>query len=146
MSTRSTICYGKYKGTEFHMYSDFMDDRQIHIELSGNVEFSSSSNVIDLAIPVQLWELLRKYTHAEITSKLVMATPAELHRWAENGVEWNPLRGHQHFKTVKAKKAAVEREYRKLIDEQIEIRNVIKSVGKIKHWPKDQISSKSITL
>lgn len=62
MSTKETVAYG----TNFHFYKEVLDESFIYFELEG-VQFEASYNRVMIPIPVQIWEVIRKYQGTDLS-------------------------------------------------------------------------------
>jgi hypothetical protein len=82
MSTRSSIHYGRYKNTDFHLFEDFADESVVFLELRGEVDFSSSTNSVTIGIPIAVWETIRSGRHSLLNSWVVGKTDAEIKQHA----------------------------------------------------------------
>lgn len=56
MSTKATI----YAGDKFHFYNECYDDDNVYLELE-DVEYFAERNSVTIAIPNELWQVLREY-------------------------------------------------------------------------------------
>lgn len=63
MSTKGSIAYGE----GFHLYEELMEYmldgemKSVHLELTG-VDFESSPNGVTVAIPLEIWEYIRRFS------------------------------------------------------------------------------------
>jgi hypothetical protein len=62
MSTKVTVAYGN----NFHFYRECLDEDFIYLELEG-VEFEAGYNRVMVAIPVHIWEVIRKYEGVDLS-------------------------------------------------------------------------------
>lgn len=81
MSTKSSIAYGE----KFHLYTDFLDQGYVWLELSQPLKFKADQHAVAVRLPLALWEYLRTFAVAE--TDLATKTDAELRalateRWA----------------------------------------------------------------
>ena len=62
MSTKSSIAHG----SNFHLYSEIFDDAHVYLELEG-VKFEASECGVKVAIPLPVWEAIRRHTPVDLT-------------------------------------------------------------------------------
>jgi hypothetical protein len=62
MSTKSSIAHGP----NFHLYWNFLEDADVYLELEG-VKFEASENRIKVAIPLEIWEVIRQYSAVDLS-------------------------------------------------------------------------------
>ena len=95
MSTRSSIHYGKYKNTNFHLFEDFQDEDMVFLELDGDVDFSSSTGSVTVGIPIPVWETIRTGRHSILNNWVVGKTDAEI---KQHAIDFVKERMEQHAK------------------------------------------------
>src|SRR5579872_1898583 len=81
MSTKSTIAYGD----NFHFYHEVFDEEFVYLTLEG-VEFTAYRNQVTVAIPLAVWEVIRKRAGVEEFS-LADKTDEELQKLAQTDGE-----------------------------------------------------------
>ena len=59
MSTKASLAYGD----NFHLYEEAFDDNHIYLSLD-KVEFEACQNGVMVAIPLHIWECIRKFSNA----------------------------------------------------------------------------------
>lgn len=83
MSTKCSMAWGD----GFHFYKEVMEEDGVYLELSTamkGVDFSASPGFVTVRIPLEIWEVIRTMTCAELG--LVEKTDEELRQKAEKEV------------------------------------------------------------
>jgi len=94
MSTKSSIAYGE----KFHLYTDFLDQGYVWLELSQPLKFRADQHAVAVRLPLALWEYLRTFAIAE--TDLAAKTDAELRALAKERCEAAVQRYHEDRKLV----------------------------------------------
>lgn len=80
MSTKSSIA----SGTNFHFYSEMLDDNNVYLDLE-NVQFQTSEHHVLVAIPVAVWEVIRQ--HSPVDLSFADRTDDEIRKLVESAVQ-----------------------------------------------------------
>jgi len=88
MSTKSTIRYGD----AFHLYHEAFDDANIYLELTQDPQFEASPGQITVAIPLEIWEVIRQGSSIDLS--LVEKTDDQIRQMVETGVKdrWDKIK------------------------------------------------------
>lgn len=62
MSTKASLTSGQ----NFHLYSELFDKGNVYLELK-DVQFEATNDGVTVAIPLAIWEVIRKHTNADST-------------------------------------------------------------------------------
>ena len=62
MLTKSSIA----RGPNFHLYSEWSKENEVYLELEG-VEFEARKNRVNVAIPIAIWEVIRRYPGVDLS-------------------------------------------------------------------------------
>lgn len=71
MSTKCTLAHGK----DFHLFEECFEEDAVYLELE-KAEFEASNHSIRVRIPIDIWEIIRKFSQNSITVDL---SPDELY-------------------------------------------------------------------
>lgn len=81
MSTKSTIAYGD----DFHLYKECFDDANIYLELTNNPEFEVTQEHVIVAIPLEIWEVVRQRSFIDLS--LINKTDDEIRQMVEADIK-----------------------------------------------------------
>jgi hypothetical protein len=80
MSTKDTIA----SGPNFNLYCEVLDEDTVYLELEGQ-PFEASHQGVTVAIPVAIWELIRRYPASDLA--FAKQTDAQLRQYVEQQVD-----------------------------------------------------------
>ncbi len=80
MSTKATIAHGP----NFHLYHEAFEQNVVYLELE-KAFFEASPEKVTVAIPVVIWEVIRKQTGIDLS--WASKSDEELRQWVENEVD-----------------------------------------------------------
>jgi hypothetical protein len=80
MSTKETLA----SGPSFHLYREVLDEDIVYLELEGQ-PFEASHQGVTVAIPVAIWELIRRYPGSDLA--FADQTDAQLHQFVAQQVD-----------------------------------------------------------
>jgi len=80
MSTKNSLAHGP----NFHLYAEMFDDNNVYLELE-NVHFEAAHNRVVVPIPVQIWEIIRRYQG--ISFEYADRSDEELRQYVEREVD-----------------------------------------------------------
>jgi hypothetical protein len=80
MSTKETLA----SGPNFHLYREVLNEDTVYLELEGQ-PFEASHQGVTVAIPVAIWELIRRYPGSDLA--FADQTDAQLHQFVAQQVD-----------------------------------------------------------
>lgn len=82
MSTKSTISHGE----KFHLFEEMCDDDFVYLRVE-DADFTVHPGSVEVAIPLAIWEVIRKKTHQIMSSPYTGKTDAEVEEMARRSIE-----------------------------------------------------------